>query len=335
MIATRLALAGVVAALPLAAEAFEVTSLTEAGGGAAIASALGFGSVDNLDYTGATGQAGLFFNLVIAGARGTSMSLAAGVMMTSGSVLDLPAVNDSGSYSNLTEGDPGSKSVKKIVPSTTSSRGGAGTHDANEIAFRFDAPVNAAGTAAKAMTVRFVYASEEFPEWAGTIFSDGFAFNLKNGFTGSGLGTNYATFPTGEPVSLLTTAVNSNLLPNGSFGLNGPGAAPQIVALPYDGFTRVLEFTAPLDARDNRVTIGISDTGDQIYDSAVFIAPAVFHFDDAELGARLAAQSIGYVPVQAVPEPFEWTLMLAGLGMLSLRVRRQRSRDCLRVTPSA
>lgn len=327
MFKTLLGTVALAAATSVAAAGFSVTPLSESTGGPSIATALGFGGAGHIEYTGATGQAGLFSGLTLLGAQGTSMSLAAGVMLTSGSVLDLPAVNDSGWYSNATEGDPGSKAVKKIVPSTTSSRGGAGTHDANELAFRFDAPVNGAGVAASAMTVRFVYASEEFPEWSGTIFSDGFAFYVKSGATASGLGTNYATFPTGEPVSLLTQAVNSNLLPNGVWGLNGmPGPfLPQIASLPYDGFTRVLEFTAPIDEFDNRVTIAVSDTGDQIYDSAVFIAPVVFHFEPVALGARLAPQSAGYLAMQPVPEPAGWALMLGGLGVVAAVARRRRN----------
>jgi len=312
-----------------ASAAFSVTPVGELDGAPSLISALGFSNPTNVDYVGATGQAGLFSNLTILGAQGTSMSLAGGIMMTSGSVVDLPALSDTGWYSNVTEGDPGSKAIKKIIPSTGSSRGGAGSHDANELAFRFDAPVNGSNAKATAMTVRFVYASEEFPEWSGTIFSDGFAFYMKNSasISGSGLGDNYATFPTGEPVSLLTTAVNSNLLPNGDYGNDGFGAAqfgaPHIATLPYDGFTRVLEFTVPLDPEDNRVTIGISDTGDQVYDSAVFIAPIEFHFGTAPpVGARLAAQSLAYVPMP-VPEPNEWIMLLAGLGLVTWGVRRR------------
>jgi len=330
MLKPLLGIAAAVVGTTAAAATFSVTPLDETTGGQSIVDALGFAGATRVDYVGATGQAGLFSNLFVNGAQGTSMSLAGGVMMTSGSVLDLPTVNDSGWYSNVTEGDAGSKAIKKIVPSTSSSRGGVGSHDANELSFRFDAPVNAAGVAATAMTVRFVYASEEFPEWSGTIFSDGFAFYVKSDASGSGLGTNYATFPNGEPVSLLTTAVNQYLLPNGGWGQDAqPGIGlPQIAGLPYDGFTRVIEFTAPLDAQDNRVTIAISDTGDQIYDSAVFIAPVAFHFGgDATIGARLAAQSLAYVAMQPVPEPAEWALLLAGLGcVVAARGRRRSAR---------
>jgi len=318
------------ASLPVgAASAFSVSPVNEIGGGPSLIGALGIASPTNIDYVGATGQAGIFSNLTIAGAQGTSMSMGGGVMMTSGSVIDLPTLSDTGWYSNITEGDAGSKAVKKIIPSTGGSRGGAGSHDANELSFRFDAPLNGANVAATAMTVRFVYASEEFPEWSGTIFSDGFAFYVKNSASGlaSGLGINYATFPTGEPVSLLTTNVNAYLLPNGPWGYDGFGGsnpgAPQIVPLPYDGLTRVIEFTVPLDPQDNRVTIGISDTGDQIYDSAVFIAPVEFHFGTSPAaGARLAAQSLAYVPMP-VPEPHEWMLLLAGLGMVTAAARRK------------
>ena len=59
------------------------------------------------------------------------------------------------------------------------------------------------------IALNFIYASEEFPEYAATEYADGFAFVVD--------GVNYeAKFADGSTVSLLTLGSNANLFNNAS-----------------------------------------------------------------------------------------------------------------------
>jgi hypothetical protein len=114
--------------------------------------------------------------------------------------------------------------------------------------------------------MEFVYASEEFPEWSGTQFADGFVFFVDN--------INYAALADGRPVSLLRQEDNIHFMTNGD---PVDPTVPAVAELEYDGLTRVLELTAPLTAGvRNHITIAVGDTGDEIYDSAVFLSSLRF-----------------------------------------------------------
>lgn len=306
------------------AAAFTVVPMTDPTG-ATILDALGFSGASHVDYRGVTGsfnaQAGLFSDLRLQGKDGTELAMSAGVIMTSGSAVGIPSTNTVGWYSNVTD-----SGASAAIGNITAGFGGGSkrgkdqldSFDANELSFRFDAPA-----AARGISMRFIYASEEYPEFAGTMFADGFAVEVN--------GSNYALLQDGTPVSLLTPEANIHFLPNGDHGFPG---APQITALEYDGFTRILELRAPLDpGAENRITIAISDTGDQIYDSAVFLERVRF-LEDPDLvdpgkgGFRHVKLSDDrYVEFEVhsapVPEPETWATMLLGLGLLA---RRRRSR---------
>jgi gliding motility-associated-like protein len=134
-------------------------------------------------------------------------------------------------------------------------------------------------------TVKFdyVFASEEYPEFACSGFNDVFGFIITGpGFTGV---TNIAKVPgTNIPV-----AINSiNMAPNGtpyniadcnSMGTGSPfgalyvdnlgNANPNLV---YDGMTTILTALAAVNPCDTfHLKIAIADAGDNSYDSGVFL----------------------------------------------------------------
>jgi hypothetical protein len=223
---------------------------------------LGDIDADRVEYVGlienGQAQAGLFDQLVLRGQNYTSLTLDAGIVLTTGLITGLPASNTSGWYSNITN-TGGNNYFRDFPAQTGSSRHGGrlDERDENSVQFELDAPNDVQG-----LTLEFVYASEEFPEWSGTQFADGFVFMVND--------VNYAKLPDGRPVSLLRQEDNIHFLTNGdSFA---PGI-PAVADVEYDGLTRVLQLTAPLVAGNrNSITIAVGDTGDEIYDSAAFLS---------------------------------------------------------------
>lgn len=102
-----------------------------------------------------------------------------------------------------------------------------------------------------------VFGSEEYPEFAdsdyvdiGGIFVNGQNYGLFNG-------------DPQQPLSILGDNIEA-----GNFIDNTEGVYP----IEYDGFSPLLRITAPVQQGLNTVEIAIADTGDQIYDSALFFS---------------------------------------------------------------
>lgn len=222
-----------------------------------------------IGFTAEFAQAGLFDTLTIRGDAGTSLTLGPGIVLSSGSVTQLPASNTVGWYSWVTN-TGGNNHFRDFPAQTGTSRHGGrlDERDENSMTFDLDVPEGIQGLRAE-----FVYASEEFPEWSGTQYADGFAFFVDD--------VNYARLPDGRPVSLLRQDDNIHFMANGdSFDTSIPG----VCDLEYDGVTRVLELTAPLTpGQRNTITIVVADTGDEIYDSAVFLTGFVFIEGDSPI----------------------------------------------------
>ncbi len=110
-----------------------------------------------------------------------------------------------------------------------------------------------------------VFASDEYPEFASTNFVDiaGVFVNGKN-----------AAFLDGNkqiPLSITNQAVNA-VDENGPLITNNSGSS---LPIEYDGVSRSLVVTASLSSlndNSNTVKIGVADTGDQIFDSALFVS---------------------------------------------------------------
>ncbi len=214
-------------------------------------------------------QGGLLTGMTLRGAEGTSISMGSGIVLTSGLVNGLPGTNTQGWYSNVTNSG-GNNYFRDFPAQTGTSRHGGrlDEHDENSITFDIDVPDGVQGLSAE-----FVYASDEFPEFAGTQYADGFAFFVND--------INYAKLPDGRPVSLLTQGENIHFMTNGDYS---DASVPQVADVEYDGLTRVLQLTAPLLAgHRNTITIVVADTGDEIYDSAVFLSSLRFIFGETPI----------------------------------------------------
>jgi gliding motility-associated-like protein len=127
----------------------------------------------------------------------------------------------------------------------------------------------------------YVFASEEYPEFANTAFNDTFGFFLRGpGITGiySGNAQNIALIPS-TIVPITINNVNNGTANAGPceyctyYVNNGTGNTPVANAsIQYDGFTTPLRAYAPLQCGQvYHIKLAVGNVSDNAYDSAVFL----------------------------------------------------------------
>ncbi|HET6244646.1 MAG: choice-of-anchor L domain-containing protein [Bacteroidetes bacterium] len=141
---------------------------------------------------------------------------------------------------------------------------------------------------------RYVFGSEEYPEFVNSSFNDAFGFFLSGpGITGiySNNAKNIALIPN------TTTAVTINNVNNGNFSgcpTNQTGGACTNcqyyvnncsgTTVQYDGFTTVLEAKSAVQCGQTyHIKIAISDLGDGSYDSGVFLEGGSFSSENIQI----------------------------------------------------
>jgi hypothetical protein len=226
------------------------------------------------------------FNLAPSSGSTPTLTLANGIVLTSGSA-NIPLSNTLAEFTNVP--DSGSNA-------TLSALIGESTFDANALSFNFNVTANQTSISAQ-----FVFGTDEFPTEQVT---DIFGFFVD--------GVNYAKFAGGELIS--NTPGNPT-----NFIANPLGAG--LYGIEYNGLTRVFTVTGLLGTANadgsHRLTIGIADTTDTRFDSAVFITSLTS-------GTATGGGGIGDTPgVPAIPEPETYALMMVGLGLLGVVARRR------------
>lgn len=269
----------------IASNATTGTTLTNAWLGATS----GITVVGPISYVGGNNQAGTYtdFSLISANVSKPNLALGNGIVLTSGTA-NIPSANNSTGF-GVSTGSGSSATISSIT-------GGLSSNDANSISFSFTV-----ASGITSISTNFIYGSEEFPEFAGSSFADGFAFKVD--------GINYAKFADGTIVSLKTLTSNLNLLDNSddSYGIE------------YDGITKSLTIDAILDTSliEHTLEIVIADTGDSILDSGVFLSA---------LSAGNITGGGGIKPTDpgtTVPVPAALPLLASVLGMFGLAKRRK------------
>ncbi|MCD6017774.1 MAG: hypothetical protein K0S53_895 [Bacteroidetes bacterium] len=179
-------------------------------------------------------------------------NLNSGILLTTGTASNVTGPNPNTTSNNL--------SYDASAPGSTlgNSLAGGSTFDGCYIKFLITPSCNT-------LSVSYVFASEEYPEWVGTTYNDVFGFII-TGPNPSGPvynNKNIALIPgTTTPV----TINNVNAGANSTYFVSAPPG------LEYDGKTTVLTAsTAVVPCSTYTMTIGVWDDGDGTFDSAVFL----------------------------------------------------------------
>lgn len=118
---------------------------------------------------------------------------------------------------------------------------------------------------------RYIFGSEEYPEYVGSQFNDVFAFFISGpGIPGL---QNIAKLPNGQAVAInnVNAGANPAFFVNNGDGSQGPFNGSTSY-LQYDGFTKVMTAAAKVQCGQTyHLVIAIADTGDGILDSGIFL----------------------------------------------------------------
>lgn len=212
-------------------------------------------TVSNIMYNGTPTSIGSFT------AAGTNLGIASGIVMTTGTVLnsgDGPQGPNNNAGSGIDNNASGSPQLSNLI-------GGTATHNAAILQFDF-IPYSD--------TVRFkyVFGSEEYPEYVGSTFNDVFAFFISGPGIPGGQ-QNIAKLPNGLPVTInnVNSGSNSAYYVNNGDGSQAPYNSSSNF-LQYDGFTKVLEAVAKVQCGQTyHLIIEVADAGDGILDSGIFL----------------------------------------------------------------
>ena len=211
-------------------------------------------TVSNISYNGFPAAIGTF------DASGTNLGITSGLAMTTGTVINTgagPHGPNNQAGAGIDNNYPGFGLLTNLI-------GGTPTFNAAILQFDF-VPYS------DEVEFRYVFGSEEYPEYVGSEFNDVFAFYI----SGPGIAglQNIALLPNGQAVTINNVNAGSNaaFFVNNGNGSQAPynGSATYIQ---YDGFTKVL--TAQSDVlcgQTYHLIIAIADTGDGILDSGIFL----------------------------------------------------------------
>lgn len=205
-------------------------------------------TVSNIVYSGVSGSIGEFTN-----GNTTNLGLTSGIVISTGRVNATPAIGSPASNFASTDNGSGSDPQLQSLVSAT-------VEDASVLQFDFN-PI------ADTIKFRYVFGSEEYPEFVNSGYNDVFGFFVSGPNPAGGNYTNYniARIP-GTTLPVTIDNVNS-----GSYSQfyvnNGSG-----VTIVYDGFTTVLTaWCRVVPCNNYHIKIAIGDAGDGIYDSGVFL----------------------------------------------------------------
>lgn len=190
----------------------------------------------------------------------TSLGLSDGIVLTSGSAVDLIGPNNSAyqSTDNIMPGDP---DLEVLTTSTT--------FDACTISFDFVA-------ACDNIAFNYIFGSEEYPEFVNSQFNDVFAFFISGpGISGV---QNIALVP-GANIPIEINNVNDGYTIDCPDVLPGPCTNCEYYVnnctgntVQYDGYTTLLAASSAVTpGQTYHLKIGISDAGDPVYDSGVML----------------------------------------------------------------
>ncbi|MFT4600749.1 MAG: gliding motility-associated-like protein [Arenicella sp.] len=247
-------------------------------------------AVSNVSYTGHAEAIGSF------NGSSTNLGLNSGIVLTTGTVLNSGGILG-GAQGPHGPNDESSAGVDNNEPgyAALTALAGADTYNAAILEFDF---IPQADT----VSFRYVFGSEEYPEYVDGGFNDAFAFFI----SGPGFGGTYnmATIPGGGGVVSIDNINNgpANAGPcqncahyvNNGTGNSAPNNGSEFY-IQYDGFTQVMEAIAEVQCGETyHLVISIADAGDGAYDSGIFLeANSLASFAPIEMNASLSLDGFG------------------------------------------
>uniref|UniRef100_UPI0025BD449D choice-of-anchor L domain-containing protein n=1 Tax=Flavobacterium sp. UBA7682 TaxID=1946560 RepID=UPI0025BD449D len=253
-------------------------------------------------------QVGHFLN-----GSSTNIGLEEGIILSTGKGIVAIGPNNSGGTTNATDNPTeGDADLDQLTTNTVM----------NIAILEFDFVPNG-----QTLSFDFVFASEEYPEWANSSFNDVFGFFLSGpGIAGpyTNGAINIALIPS-TTVPITINNLNNGTTNNGpceycSFYVNnGTGSTPAVNStIQYDGFTLVIPATANVQCGQTyHIKLAIANVGDNSLDSAVFLkansfASAPIDFPNDYLVSNGFAPCFGSSTVictgLATTVPHVWTL---------------------------
>lgn len=232
-------------------------------------------TVSNITFQGAPGALGRF------NATGTNLGINSGIIMTTGTIsgnTNGPIGPNNSASAGVDNNTPGYSILTSLV--------GRDTYNASVLSFDFQ-------TCSDSIEFRYVFGSEEYPEYVGSQFNDIFGFFISGpGFSGQ---QNIARLPSGAVVAI-NSVNNGNAQPASGVPVTGP-SNPQYyvpngngdqspynssnIYIQYDGFTRVLTAKAKVQCSATyHLTLAIADVGDGVWDSGIFLEAQSFKAND-------------------------------------------------------
>ncbi len=219
----------VVLALAVPLQAIEVTQ--ENDWTELIDSFLSAGSASNVSFSGASSAVGTYTN------SSGLWGLSPGIVLSSGKVTDYSnGPNTSGRFSTDL-GRPGQANLTALADHPT--------YDAASFKFDFTAASNQ-------ISYKFLFGTEEYPEYVGSVFNDAFGVWLTNP---SGAKTQLSFDNFGKPITVNTAWMSAS-----------PGTE-------LDGTAGLLQTTANV-AKGQKYSIefALADTSDHVWDSTVYLS---------------------------------------------------------------
>jgi len=211
-------------------------------------------TVSNIQYNGFNRAIGSFT------AANTNLGIESGIVMTTGTVLkngDGPQGPNNNGTIGVNNQSPGYTPLSNLVGGTT-------TYNASILEFDF-VPYS------DTVSFKYVFGSEEYPEFVGSTFNDVFAFFISGpGINGQ---QNIARLANNQAVTInnVNSGSNSAFFVDNGNGNQGPyNSSPNYIQ--YDGFTKVLKAVSPVQCgQQYHLIIAIADAGDGLYDSGIFL----------------------------------------------------------------
>ncbi len=242
-------------------------------------------TISNVTYTGHPDAIGSFTT----GANATNLGFSEGIILATGYVNTAMGPNTSASAgTNLNY--PGDSLLSTLVAPSQ-------TFDAAVLEFDF-VPLS------DTIRFRYVFGSEEYPQYVGSSFNDVFGFFVSGGFDPATWTPfhyrNIAIVPgtTNTPVSINNVNNGTNNVGpcmNCAYYINNTGG----VWIEYDGLTTVL--TASLHVVPcvpYRLKIAIADAGDGILDSGVFLEANSFTSDNVQLSTYTTSPTLDTMAIE-------------------------------------